>query len=491
MTGDDGSSRAAPAGARDEEVPVPPHRTAVPWQRSGPAAGPGAPAGARHGGAPDPLSPRHPGPAALARLARTRSGPGDLRLLLDGAHSRRLVLLKSLLTRLERRPGAVPGAVLERFEAHWRLLERAEARDPRAVRDTLGYPSVGTWLTRTLTAPDGDSLAHCLAYFGSVAAAAALQAGERFTLDLPAPGGRLALPGTGLVESGAPTLRLTAHGRTAHLTAGGRAGPVLLRLPGRTSGAGTGWRGLARLPGSGAFLDDLDPYRAPAEGVGSAALLAAGPDRTAGEPWTRRWRVALALLRATDRARAAEVTGLLRCVVPLARPAPHGRGGPKVSATFRAAPGAVFATLPDSAADLAEVLVHETQHSKLSVLHDLLPLHEAGPREVYRVAWRPDPRPFAGVLQGTYAHLALADFWTRAALRAPLAPGARRGARTRRDSYLRQVAEALPLLLESAELTEAGRQFATGMDRHLAALTRAAGERATAFGAMSPFGDVR
>ncbi|MEU7132357.1 HEXXH motif-containing putative peptide modification protein [Streptomyces sp. NPDC046261] len=469
MTGDDGNRRAspgAPAGARGDGASVPPEGTAVP--------------------------PRGPRAAALALLARTRSASGDLGLLLDGAHSRRLVLLKSLLTRLERRPGAVPGPVLERFEAHWRLLERAEARYPRAVRDTLGYPSVGTWLTRTLTAPDGDVLADCLEHFGSVAAAAALRAGDRFTLELPAPGGRLALPGTGLLEAGAPTVRLTCHGRTAHLTPGGRrGGPVLLRLPGRTAGTGAGWRGLARLPGSGAFLDDLDPYRAPAEGVGSAALLAAGPDRTAGEPWVRRWRAALALLRAVDRARAAEVTALLRCVVPLARPASHGRGGPKVSATFRAAPGAVFATLPDSAADLAEVLVHETQHSKLSVLHDLLPLHEAGPREVYRVAWRADPRPFAGVLQGTYAHLALADFWTRAALRHPLAPGAPRGAHARRDSYLRQVAEALPILLESAELTEAGRQFATGMDRHLAALARAAGKRATAFGAMSPFGDVR
>ncbi|MEV5243353.1 HEXXH motif-containing putative peptide modification protein [Streptomyces cinnamoneus] len=402
------------------------------------------------------------------------------------------MLLKSLLTRLERRPDAVPAEVRERFEAHWRLLERVEAQHPRAVRDTLGYPSVGTWLTRALTAPDGDALARCLGHLGPLAAAAALRAGGPFALDLPAPAGRLVLPATGLVETGAPVLRLTAHGRTAHLTAGGRrTGPVLLRLPGRVVGAGAGWRGLRRLPGSAACLDDLDPYRAPAEGVGSAALLAASPAETGGEPWGQRWRGALALLRAVDRARAAEVTALLRCVVPLARPAAaSGGAGPKVSATFRAAPGAVFATLPETAADLAEVLVHETQHSKLSVLHDLLPLHGAGPREAYRVAWRPDPRPFAGVLQGTYAHLALADLWARAALRRPLPAAARRGARARRDSYLQQVAEALPILLESAELTAAGREFVTGMHRHLVALARS-GERPAAIGAMSPFGDVR
>ncbi|MCA6093776.1 hypothetical protein LE181_16605, partial [Streptomyces sp. SCA3-4] len=138
--------------------------------------------------------PGRPDAGALGRLACTRSAPGDVALLLDGAHSRRLVLLKSLLTRLERRPDAVPADVRERFEAHWRLLERAEAQHPRAVRDTLGYPSVGTWLTRALTAPDGDALARCLGHLGPLAAAAALRAGGPFALDLPAPAGRLVLP---------------------------------------------------------------------------------------------------------------------------------------------------------------------------------------------------------------------------------------------------------------------------------------------------------
>ncbi|MBH1933613.1 hypothetical protein I5Q34_04780 [Streptomyces sp. AV19] len=417
------------------------------------------------------LAPQRVPPSSLARLARTRAAPEDLALLRRALHSRRLVLLKSLLTRLERQPDAVPARTRERFEAHWRLLERAEARHAPSVRDTLDYPSVGTWLARALAAPAGPALARELDHFGAVGAAAALRSGAGFTVELATPTGTLALPGIGLLETGRPLVRLTARSRTARLTGPGGRAAVLLRSAGRVAGAGRGWHGLRRLPGGDALLDDLDPYRAPPGGVGRAALPPAGRDGTGARRWTSRWRAALALLRATDPHRAAETTALLRCLVPVA--GPPDDPGLKVSATFRAAPGAVLATLPPTAADLAEVLVHETQHSKLAVLHDLLPLHTAGPDALHKVAWRPDPRPLAGVLQGTYAHLALADFWGRAAHGPALPPAARREAAERRDSYRRQVAEAVPILLESIELTPAGREFAGGMERLLATLGRA------------------
>ncbi|MFI0736883.1 aKG-HExxH-type peptide beta-hydroxylase [Streptomyces sp. NPDC021100] len=445
---------------------------------------------------PLPLAVRLVAPDALERLARTRATADDLALLQHALHSRRLVLLKSLLTRLERDPRAVPAPARERFEAHWSLMERAEARHAPAVRDTLDYPSVGNWLARALAAPQGASLAAELEHFGSVAAAAALRSGAAFTAELAAPGGILALPGIGLLEAGAPVVRLTARARTARLTvpgAGrqyrpGRPGPVLLRGTRRVTGAGTGWHGLRRLPGGAAVLDDLDPYRAPAAGVGRSALPPSGRTAGAGRPWTRRWRAALGLLRATDPQRAAETTALLRCLVPVARPADGG--GTEVSATVRAAPGAILATLPRTAADLAEVLVHETQHTKLAVLHDLVPLHDAGPAAVHRVAWRPDPRPLAGVFQGTYAHLALAEFWDRAAQGTAVPDAVREQARARRDSYRRQVAEAVPILLESSELTPAGREFATGMERLLLSLGRT-GRMASGIAGASSCDDVQ
>lgn len=412
--------------------------------------------------------------AALARLARTRAEAGDLDLLLRGLHSRRLVLLKSLLTRLDREP--VPAPARDLFERHWRLLERTEARHPDAVRDTLDYPAVGNWLARTLAAEDGAALARGLGRLGAVAAAAALRGGGGFGVTLPAHDGRIVLPGIGALAVRGPTARLVAGGRTARLTTGGGHRGVLLLAGGRVTGAG-GWRGLRRLPGTAGAsvrLDDLDPYRAPPEGVGRAALPPAPRAETRHQPWARRWRGALALLRATDPGRAAEAAALVRCLVPLARTGPHGHR-PRVSATFRAAPGAVLTTLPDTAADLAAVLVHETQHSKLSVLHDLLPLHRPAPAAAYRVPWRSDPRPLAGVLQGAYAHLALADFWTRAAAGTALPPAARGEARIRGDSYRRQVAATLPLLLESSELTLTGQEFTEGMRVHLASLGAAPG----------------
>ncbi|MEU5126605.1 aKG-HExxH-type peptide beta-hydroxylase [Streptomyces mobaraensis] len=433
-------------------------------------------------------------PDALERLARTRATADDLALLLHALHSRRLVLLKSLLTRLERDPRAVPASARERFEAHWSLMERAETRHAPAVRDTLDYPSVGNWLARALAAPQGAPLAAELEHFGSVAAAAALRSGAAFTAELAAPAGTLALPGIGLLEAGAPVVRLTARARTARLTVPGAGrhpahhGPVLLRGARRVTGAGTGWHGLRRLPGAAAVLDDLDPYRAPATGVGRTALPPSGRTAGAGRPWTRRWRAALGLLRATDPQRAAETTALLRCLVPVAGPADGGET--EVSATVRAAPGAILATLPRTAADLAEVLVHETQHTKLAVLHDLVPLHDAGPAAVHRVAWRPDPRPLAGVFQGTYAHLALAEFWDRAARGTALPDAVREEARTRCDSYRRQVAEAVPILLESSELTPAGREFATGMERLLLSLGRT-GRMAPGIAGASSCDDVQ
>ncbi|MEV4439406.1 HEXXH motif-containing putative peptide modification protein [Streptomyces sp. NPDC049577] len=429
------------------------------------------------------------GRGTLARLARTRSAPDDLALLRRGLHSRRLVLLKSLLTRLEQHPAAVPETARERFEEHWRLLERAESLDGGAARRTLDYPAVGIWLADALAAPDGEALARRLDRFGAVAATAAVRCGLDFTLDLPAPGGSLALPGTGRLRHAGASVRLTARARTVRLTAeDGHPGAVLLRAAGQVSGSGPGWQGLATLPGSDARLDDLDPHRAPPGGVGHTALPPAPPDDH--EAWSGLWRAALSLLHATDPARAAETTALLRCVVPLARTGRHGaRSGP-VSATLRAAPGAVLTTWPETAAGLAEVLVHETQHGKLAVLHDLVPLHRGGPAARHRVAWRADPRPFAAVLQGTYAHLALADFWARAAGRRTRPPGARRAAAARRDDYREQVAAALPILLESGELTAAGRQFAIGMERHLAGLGRE-GDQSAGSGGASPLCHVQ
>ncbi|MER6060583.1 HEXXH motif-containing putative peptide modification protein [Streptomyces sp. NPDC001792] len=239
----------------------------------------------------------------------------------------------------------------------------------------------------------------------------------------------------------------------------------------RPHGGGTGWLGLRALPGSAVLLDDLDPYRVPVHGIGPEALPAARRPDSAPGAWAARWVAARDLLSATDPARAAETSEVLRAVVPLA-PSGH-TGGPPMSATLRAAPGALLSQLPQDAGDLAETLVHESQHTKLATLHELVPLYRPGGAR-HRVGWRPDPRPVPGVLQGVYAHLALADLWRRARDGSLPDHSWRDRAERQFDTHWDQVGKALSILRESDELTFAGREFVQEMERHHARLGVAA-----------------
>lgn len=481
------------------------HATAPPTKPAGPSA-------------PFGISPH-----ALASLARTAATARDVRLLRDGLHSRRLVLLKSLLTRADRH--AVPQTVRQRLDEHWQLLERAEADDPLAAREALAYPAIGNWLMHLLGLTDEDAFAAALDGLGAVAAAVALRTGTSFRITLDAPGGRLALPGLGLYEAGARVrrVRAVAGPRSLRLTPEGRRGGVVLRAPHLSAGQarGAGWHGLRQLAagspgvprqGAGPVLDDVDPFRAGPQaaerhrspagprtpagperpvadaGVGGGAggaVRHAGPeDRARG--WPARWGAALILLESADPARAAEVSALVRAVVPLSR-------GPQAatSATLRCAPGGLLVGLPASATELAATLVHEVQHSKLAVLTDLMPLIRDDGPAVHRVAWRPDPRPLGAVLHGTYAHLALADLWHRLAERRGATPALRGAARERGERYRAQVGPALATLRESGELTAAGAAFTEGMRRHHADLARRHARWRLSTGRLtSPGGDV-
>ncbi|MBW1597174.1 HEXXH motif-containing putative peptide modification protein [Streptomyces sp. JJ38] len=421
--------------------------------------------------------------AALSRMAATRLVRGDLALLRRAQEDRALVLLKAVHTRLRRCPEAVGAEVHRAFAAHWALLARAEAGRPAAARFALGYPAVGARLVAAVRAAEGAELERALAAFGAAAVAVALHTGTACTADLTAPEGTLALPGVGVLRTSAPWVRVSVRAGAAWVRPLGypRAGAAVLRLPGararvRWTGVGPGWRQPARLPGSAARLEDVDPFRVPPGGVGLPGLEprpAAERNEAAAFPWAARWSRALALLLTADPARAAETRALVRAVVPLGA-APSGGGRGRVSATTRAVPGALLTTWPGSPVELAAVLVHETHHTKLDLVHELAPLHGPGPEEpegvadgaAHRVGWRPDPRPVRGVLHGTYAHLALADLWARLACGGTAPERFRRAAGEQHEQCWEQVREALPILLNSPELTYAGRQFAIGMSEY-------------------------
>ncbi|MEU6280469.1 HEXXH motif-containing putative peptide modification protein [Streptomyces sp. NPDC047028] len=407
--------------------------------------------------------------ALIRELARTRPTPGGTEALRAALHARRLLLLKAVLVRVEGSGASLAPAVRRRFDDDWALLERAERTDPSAVRDLLDYPMTGALLSETLAAPEGPALAARLAHLSGLAAAAVIRAGCPADRELDVPSGRFALPGLGVLRcpSGRVRLRFDAGAVRVEDT-DGLAG-VRFTRPG--PGTGVGWQGLHTLPGSTVVLDDLDPYRVPDRGIGPDALPAA--ERPDSDPvgWAERWRAAQALLAATDPGRVAETGAVLRAVVPLA---PSGRAaGPPMSATLRAAPGALLSQLPREPHDLAVTLVHETQHTKLASLHELVPLHRAGGAR-YRVGWRTDPRPVPGVLQGVYAHLALTDLWGRARTGAGLGRGRRPRAEREFDTHWDQVGKALSILRGSDELTSSGREFVQEMERHHASLGVAA-----------------
>ncbi|WP_316959366.1 aKG-HExxH-type peptide beta-hydroxylase [Streptomyces sp. TRM68367] len=402
----------------------------------------------------------------FTELARTRPLPAATTALRAALHTRRLLLLKSLLVRVERRRTALQSVVRRRFEADWTLLERAEHTDAAVVRDVVDYPMTGAWLAEALAAPDGPLFEEHLARLGGVAVAAAVRAGCRFDITSTLPSDTLSLPGLGLLRCPARRIRLSGDTRAVRITddAGGsvalaRAMPEGADPRNRPHGS-LSWTGLRALSGGGAVLDDLDPHRVPPGGIGPAALPAAERTHSGHPAWAARWRTAQALLAVADPGRAAETTALVRAVVPLASPV---HIGVPTSATLRTAPGAVLAQLPADPRDLAELLVHETQHTKLAAFDEMAPLCRPGGGTLHPVAWRRDPRPVPGVLQGAYAHLALLDLWRRARVAPASSPAWRRRAEERFEAHWEGVGEALSILRESDELTSAGREFVHNM----------------------------
>ncbi|MFE6159609.1 HEXXH motif-containing putative peptide modification protein [Streptomyces sp. NPDC056486] len=411
----------------------------------------------------------------LAQLARTRPAPAGTAALSAGLHARRLVLLKALLARIDRGGDRLGSAARHRFDRDWAVLERAEQSDAAAARGVVDYPMTGAWLAETLAAPDGPAFERHLAHLGAVAAAAALRAGCRVAMDVDVPSGVLALTGVGVLRCPTGRARLHIKSGLMRITGSGSPGGVLLHVPPgvqRPRGGGVLWAGLRTLLGGAVVIDDLDPYRVPPSGIGPDALPAVERSTVRDQAWALRWKGAQQLLAATDPDRAAEVRAVLRAVVPLAAGAGRDDGNP-MSATLRAAPGAVLMSLPAGPAQMAEVLVHEAHHTKLAALHELVPLCEPERGAVHRVGWRPDPRPIAGVLQGAYAHLALADLWRRARAGTATPEPWRRRAAEQFETYREQVGGALSILLESDELTFEGREFVQEMGRHHASLGRA------------------
>ena len=120
--------------------------------------------------------------------------------------------------------------------------------------------------------------------------------------------------------------------------------------------------------------------------------------------------------------------------------------------------GAVAAALPADHARLALLLIHEFQHVKLGAVLDMFDLFDPADQRLYQVAWRPDPRPLEGVLQGTYAHVAVTDFWR---MHRRTAEGL--AAHAQFAHWRAATADAIETLTGCGSLTPLGQTFVEGM----------------------------
>ncbi|WP_367137553.1 HEXXH motif-containing putative peptide modification protein [Saccharothrix sp. HUAS TT1] len=331
--------------------------------------------------------------ADFAALARGGGGASAVRTLRLARRSRTLLLIRSIADDPAARPA-------------FALLREVARVAPGAVDRVLDHPSVGAWATRTALAMRRGEDARP-AELAFTAAAAAVRAGVAVDLEFP-PAPVFALPSLGVV-----------------------VGPGLAYSP------------LPEVDLGGCVLQ-LDLWAG--GGVPDGLPVARSAD-VAG--WRAALRAAWELLSRDHPALAAEFAEVVTVVTPMPS-SPSGTSSATVADAF----GCVFLSPAPDAETLAVTLVHEAQHSKLVALMDLFALVEPGRDGLFYAPWREDPRPAAGLLHGTYAHLGVAGFWRSR-------PGAAAQA-----EYARWRSAALitaETLLGSDALTPTGARFVTEM----------------------------
>jgi uncharacterized protein len=432
----------------------------------------------------------HAGPAgrpahalAMTDLDQLSSGYGDGVTVTQLGQAQQS-LMRALVAAVGQAAGDATwlGHHAQDLPAAWTLLERVDREQPPVVGDVLGHPYVRVWATRCLQrlqrGPVGDprraaALALDLGYLAEVAMAAAIRSGTGGVVMIPVRNGSVHLPTLGrlvLHRPGSERMARVTSGADGAVTvqlgqARWRAEAVSAGVPARPAGlvfedTGTAdWQPVRRLtaPGLSIALEDTDPYRDCYEWAAEPRL--SGPLHGA---WDQRFRDAWDLIRRDHGAYAPGMAAGLTTVMPLSAAAADR----EVSATARDAFGAVAAALPASPAVLALLLIHEFQHVKLGAVLDMYDLYDKTDTRLFGAPWREDPRPLEGLLQGTYAHVAVTDVWRirRHHVSRPDAEGA-----ARRFAHWRaHTASAIETLAGSGSLTPLGARFVDGMRQTVA-----------------------
>ncbi|HEX3789255.1 MAG TPA: HEXXH motif domain-containing protein [Pseudonocardiaceae bacterium] len=375
--------------------------------------------------------------------------------------SRRLLLLRAVLDEATRNPdltGPLPSPDLA-----WDLLTHVQEVAPAAVDAVLGHPYTGSWLghlnrlIQCRTADPAPFWVH-LGHLHSLAAAAAIRGNVAFRLVLPVWDGGVVLPTLGVArlgtDAGWATAKVISDGERIELN----AAPVRVVLTGTRTVDGPNWWSVPRITVTtdnrelSIRLDSLDPYRGAYEPKAPER-----PDWTEVKAWQGllddAWRLIVRCLPDYADAMQAGLDSLVpRAPMTLRTP----------SASSGDAFGSVISARPADAESLAAILVHEFQHIRLSGLLRIAQLYENDPRERFYAAWREDPRPIRGVVQGTYAFFGITALW-RALAASTSDPVGRRRAQFE-FAFARAVTwRAVGTLGRDESLTDEGRRFVAGI----------------------------
>nr|WP_051726629.1 FxsB family cyclophane-forming radical SAM/SPASM peptide maturase [Streptacidiphilus jeojiense] len=354
----------------------------------------------------------------------------------------------------------------------WLALTRIERHAPAELAAVLAHPYIRIRATDFLAraaeqrAGNGNSTESELRTLQrevlvAVAGAAAARTGTVLTLPTTVDGHDLYLPTLGLARfpsRGQPTeITLTSSPQSLTIDADDGSGLVLERGSGGVTAVrsdGVHWQPTRSRTVQGvmvALVDD-DPYR----NVYAEEPLPPVSDAEAAL-WWELLDGALDLIRREFPAYWPGVTGILAAITPL-RPR---HDGAQVSGTSRDAFGAVGVAAPDGPETLALLLLHEIQHAKLGALMDVVDLYDEQDSRLYPAAWREDLRPLEGLLQGTYAHIAVADFWRSRSSRPH--EGADGVAQREYLRWRRGTDQGIEILVGSGSLTEIGLELALQM----------------------------
>jgi HEXXH motif-containing protein len=380
--------------------------------------------------------------ATFHRLAAGYGGEDGVRTLREAQFSKHLLLINFIL---EQFPDG--GAALRD------LLERSRTAAPERFRAVIGAPLAGGWTAIAARAATREALAGAdRDHVAAIAIVAAAAAGVDGCVEVPVHDGRAMLPGHGAVEAGgASTVTVTAtDGRLLVTTDEG-----VLEVPAGFAAPVPGWLPVRPLSAAAAGLsirldlDDLDPYRHGYHVPPANRLSAAEFDE-----WQALFGEAWALLAVRLPERAVELAAGLGALIPLLQTDARSAR----SATLRHSFGVFGLTLPPSSHDFVVTLVHEFQHSKLSAMLDLSRLTDPADDRRFFAPWRTDPRPLAGLLQGVYAFVGVADAWR--AMQGAVGVATARFAEARL-----QADRGLTAIEESGALTPEGESFVAGVRR--------------------------